>query len=410
MVNDQNVIDTWNGAGQTSGKISTGKDGQLSLHLSFRLIYGKSFMRVYWEWEGHPREIIPESALWFDGEQESGIMDLFRTGLGIDTALLHFDVGSIIDIHTPEELEQKRNSVIEFLWGDEGFPFEKLPAAVTEGIEDADFESLENLRQIDKLTVSMEFGLNSYVYHFIPISSNCSAAIYHQGHGGKFTIGSRTIEALLKEGYDVYALSMPLLGMNNKPVVHTGRFGKLYISSHEYMAFLIPEKGNSVKYFMEPVAATVNYAVRSGCDRIIMAGLSGGGWTTTLYSAIDPRIDISFPVAGSLPVYLRSQDLLKSGTLGDFEQRVPGLYDRANYLELYIMGAYGKGRSHLQILNQFDACCFSGTGFRSYEPLLKQRLQELGEGKYGVFLDSTHRLHHISPRAVEVILEYLRNN
>ena len=141
-----------------------------------------------------------------------------------------------------------------------------------------------------------------------------------------------------------------------------------------------------------------------------MVGLSGGGWTTTLYSAIDPRIDISFPVAGSLPFYLRSRDLMKSGTLGDFEQRVPGLYERANYLELYLMGSYGENRSQLQVLNEYDACCFSGTGYTSYENILKERLHKLGKGKYGVFLDSTHRLHQISPKAIEVILEYLKNN
>ena len=43
-----------------------------------------------------------------------------------------------------------------------------------------------------------------------------------------------------------------------------------------------------------------------------MAGLSGGGWTTTLYAAIDPSIRYSFPVAGTIPLYLRTGD--RSGT------------------------------------------------------------------------------------------------
>lgn len=30
-------------------------------------------------------------------------------------------------------------------------------------------------------------------------------------------------------------------------------------------------------------------------------GLSGGGWTTTLAAALDPRIDLSIPIAGSIP-------------------------------------------------------------------------------------------------------------
>ena len=37
-----------------------------------------------------------------------------------------------------------------------------------------------------------------------------------------------------------------------------------------------------------------------------MIGISGGGWTTTVYPAIDTRISESFSVAGSLPLSLRN--------------------------------------------------------------------------------------------------------
>ena len=30
-------------------------------------------------------------------------------------------------------------------------------------------------------------------------------------------------------------------------------------------------------------------------------GLSGGGWTTTMAAALAPRIELSLPVAGSIP-------------------------------------------------------------------------------------------------------------
>jgi hypothetical protein len=378
------------------------------VQLSFRLMQGKPHLRLSWEWEGHPLEPVPDSVLSFEAGQEKQILDRFNAAFGIDTAAMAFDVGSIIAIHSAGDVVRKRESVIEFLWGDAGFPSELMPVEVSGDIHDPDFDTLRNLERIDRLKVSMEFGLNSLVYHFVPEVANGSVALYHQGHGGKFNIGSSTIQAFLEQGYNVYALSMPLLGMNNKPVAQTEQFGKiLLISSHEFMTFLIPEKGHAVKYFMEPVAATVNYAMQFEPHRVVMAGLSGGGWTTTLYAAIDPRIQNSFPVAGSLPVYLRSQDLMKSGTLGDFEQRVPGLYQRANYLELYLMGSFGANRSQLQILNEFDACCFGGRGFNSYESILKDRLRLLGEGRYGVYLDSSHRLHQVSPEAMNVILDYL---
>ena len=38
-----------------------------------------------------------------------------------------------------------------------------------------------------------------------------------------------------------------------------------------------------------------------GYKHIVMAGLSGGGWTTTISAAIDPRITLSMPIAGSMP-------------------------------------------------------------------------------------------------------------
>jgi dienelactone hydrolase len=58
---------------------------------------------------------------------------------------------------------------------------------------------------------------------------------------------------------------------------------------------------SSMKFFVEPVILAINYAKTLGYKRIVMVGLSGGGWTTTVAAAIDPRIDLSIPVAGSLP-------------------------------------------------------------------------------------------------------------
>ena len=52
-----------------------------------------------------------------------------------------------------------------------------------------------------------------------------------------------------------------------------------------------------------------------------MAGLSGGGWTTTIASALDPRIVLSFPVAGSVPFAMRDEHPGDPyHDLGDFEQ------------------------------------------------------------------------------------------
>jgi len=195
--------------------------------------------------------------------------------------------------------------------------------------------------------------------------------------------------------------------MNSKPVVGLDHFGKIILHSHNQMMLLTPEKGHPVKYFMEPVAAITNYAQIFDFKRLIMIGISGGGWTTTLYSAIDPRIDISYPVAGTLPHYLRARDFGGNGSMGDYEQRSAQIYKRANYLELYIMASHGQNRRQLQILNEFDSCCFSGTGFKTYKDIIKKRVAQLGKGRYDIFLDSTHRQHQISPWALEIIFNDL---
>ena len=62
-----------------------------------------------------------------------------------------------------------------------------------------------------------------------------------------------------------------------------------------------------MRYFVEPVVLTANYALTHlNYTRIYMAGLSGGGWTTTLAPAIDKRIVGSFPIAGSVPCSMRN--------------------------------------------------------------------------------------------------------
>ena len=98
-------------------------------------------------------------------------------------------------------------------------------------------------------------------------------------------------------------------------------------------------------------------------DSYYMVGISGGGWTTTLYSAIDPRITQSYSIAGSLPLYLRSSP----EDIGDYEQIVPSLYRIANYLDLYILDSYGENRKHVQIFNKYDPLSITFVSLMSFD-------------------------------------------
>jgi dienelactone hydrolase len=159
-----------------------------------------------------------------------------------------------------------------------------------------------------------------------------------------------------------------------------------------------------IKPFLEPVVRAVNYAQQvRRTQRLYMIGISGGGWTTTLAAAVDPRIKVSVPVAGSLPHYLRPPGGLctTAGDRGDFEQNHPPLFAIADYLDLYILGSHGLRRGQLQVLNQYDSCCFNGPRGLAYRGVLKDLMRERRLGRYDQFLDASHQQHTISDHAME---------
>ena len=104
-----------------------------------------------------------------------------------------------------------------------------------------------------------------------------------------------------------------------------------------------------------------------------------------------------------MPFYLR----VDARDMGDYEQTNIDLYQNANYLELYVLSAYGDGRKHLQIFNKNDPCCFSGNGYETYEFVIKDRISQLGEGNFQVFIDDTHNEHKISDFTIEQIFKNL---
>lgn len=308
------------------------------------------------------------------------------------------DVSSLIQIKNVDDILDTRSRLIHYIWGKDGFPFSKMPAEIENNYRDDRYADLNNLKSIQKIVVSIGYGVDSIIYHFHPIQSKNQVILYHQGHNGDFIFGRSTIQYFLKTGYSVLAFSMPLLGMNSTPTVNLERFGRVKIEEHSRIQYL----EHPIKYFLEPIAVTLNFIKKEFRydDSIYMTGISGGGWTTVLYTAIDPRITKSYPVAGSLPLFLRNtQDW------GDFEQNHPDLYQIANYLELYIIGSFGKGRKQLQIINQFDPSAFFGLRYKTYEKKVRSIVESLGNGEFEIYVDKTHKSHKISEHALKVIMK-----
>ena len=329
-----------------------------------------------------------------------------------------------ITIKSPADADAKRAALIKFIWGETGMPAKTLPAV--EKNDKSPVSGLEALKRVDTLTITMEAGEKGYAHHFIPQKANNRLVILHHGHAITFADDpsldkgygmQRTINGLLKAGYSVLAVYMPhmanftthLTVVNVNPMTHDEMFRKIKV-----------QNGSAMKFFLEPVAVSLNYLkTKSAADDFpaykdfSMIGLSGGGWTTTIYAAIDPTISLSIPVAGTTPLYLRF-----GGSVGDTEQYLAEFYRIAGYPDLYVLGAHGAGRQQIQILNRRDDCCFGQAqhdaklagmswddAVRTYERNVQNALKTLGEsGVFRVEIDDAAPAHMISWNAFTKII------
>ena len=320
-----------------------------------------------------------------------------------------------VRVHSAGEVLQTREALIQYIWGGAGFPGKRLPDTVITNIT-SPVKQLSALARVDELRMELAPGLQGLAYHFLPNKSNRELVVVHHGHACTLDddpsaedVGyglQRTIAALLREGYGMLGVFMPHM----RPGDCTGGHAAMFESKTE---------GSPLKFFVEPTAIGLNYLKQKSqadnfpkYESFHMTGLSGGGWTTTIYAAIDPTIRVSVPVAGSIPLYLRS-----GGSVGDREQFEPTFYRLAGYPELYVLGAHGAQRRQVQILVRRDNCCFgeaqhdakvSGMDYepamRSYESRVQKTLKETGSGEFRLEIDDSAPSHMISHHAIEKVL------
>ena len=287
-------------------------------------------------------------------------------------------------------LLQKRENLIDFIWKDDGFPT-RLPDSIEQNIFDKNFDDLKNLKKIDRITVEMKHEINSVAYLLHPKElSHDDLIIYHNGHNDELHAGKKQIRFLLDRGYPVLVFTMPFAGMNPQPVIMIDG-EEIKLDNHAKFKLLESDKFSPISYFVEPIAVSLNF-IDKNFDYAYyhMIGISGGGWTAVIYPAIDQRISHTTSVAGSIPLELR----ILERDMGDYEQRLPELYQIANYYDLYVLASFGTDRKLTQIFNFDDECCFAVSDGKdlSYENEIKNRLANLGSGKFDIIIDMTH--HH----------------
>lgn len=303
---------------------------------------------------------------------------------------------SLLTLRTPADVDRRRLELVRLIWGRDALP-SRMPDSVEAGAPQ--FAGLPGLARAERLRVRMDFGIDSTVVHLVPKRPNGRLVLVHDGHAEAFGLRDAA-ERLLGRGYAVAAFAMPLYGGNARPAVRAGQLGRIVLDHHEKLRLLRPATGLAEKYLLEPVPIALN-RLAPNYRSVAMIGLSGGGWTTTLAAALDPRISKSFPVAGSAP-----PDIAPAGVWHEYEQSDPALYAHISYLDLYVLGAAGRGRRQVQILNEYDDCCFGGRGAESYRAAVADRARRLG-GRYDLLLDASHGQHQLSPWAMERILAAL---
>ena len=320
----------------------------------------------------------------------------------------------LIRITTAARADAVRAELRTFIWGTTTLP-STLPSETT--ASSSPVPNIEGLYSAPVKILDVVYGCEiSRAYYFQAASPNGTVMLLHGGHdhlvhtpladgtnpGNDYTQGKqRFIRALLQNGYSVILGFMP----HYRPYVEAPPGCAAEVPDewpngpagtpkrdHGWMFSNLGTNGQVLKYFLDPVVQWINYGMSrqnaSGgalFTRVVMAGLSGGGWTTTLAAAIDPRIARSYPVAGTLPLYMR-----KCWSAGDTEQVIDTLYQIAGYLDLYVLGTY-PGRKQIQLLLRHDIyfgddpeTMFEGNGktweemLRPYEAAVRNTAHALG--------------------------------
>lgn len=349
---------------------------------------------------------------------------------------------SVRMVHTAADVAAKRSAAIYAIFGIAGLPnwlpnvAQCSPSSVmTAGHNTASTEVISwPLRTVSNAGWALTVHL--YGVHFTPASGRLGrAVIYSCGHSPNINDGPsvrpdnsgdgdwRTIDTLLIAGYDVFAYYMPAYYTVPPSITNyyypepnwTNPDYSGVAPAHDWLAQnVLPQRaaGSFLRCLLTMPVLALNYAQALGLTNNAAAGLSGGGWSTTLIAALDTRVQKSFAVAGSQPVYMRPAN----NALGDSEQVWPDFYRGCGYLDLYLMGAHNRHAE--QIYNSGDDSVFGTAQYAqveagrvrcnglSYSAAIADWAGEIstasaaiGTGTFAAVIDSTAN-HHCVPWSV----------
>lgn len=237
-----------------------------------------------------------------------------------------------------------RRRLLADMWrGGEPLPVHPLEATPA---DECPLPLVGNISHVTRLDVTLPRGFNSVAWHYRPLRARQGVLmLLHQGHSGS---GQNLIDdaalRFVSFGYDVIHMGMPLVDNNRGPCGKPSGPG----CHHSCMGVMESAEFNPLELFFDHIPACLEWAIaeHGPFASVNMSGISGGAYTTTLYAAMDPRIQNSFAVSGMLPHFLGDHE-------GWEARRERSIFDVCSVPEMYVM-ASDHGRCHTMLLSNED--------------------------------------------------------
>lgn len=245
------------------------------------------------------------------------------------------------------------------------------------------------------LRVKLPWGFVSRSPLFFPLRWNGDFMLVHAGHSPSgWHSYQYAVDQYLEAGFAVVGMSMPYAGDNRWPAVVCGL--PVEGTGHNNMRCLETDVRSPLELFLTPPVAVVNWIfARYPKAGIHMNGVSGGGWTTSIVCALDPRLELCASIAGDTPLY--------ANDYWEWEYRHGRLNRVMNFLDMYVLGACQNDR--IQILHRGDPL-FKASAAKSYRKHVRRVVDKCG-GSWKIFI-TDHHIHDYGQVSVDIILERLR--
>ena len=222
--------------------------------------------------------------------------------------------------------------------------------------------------------------------------NNKKLLIYHEGHDGN-PYNSKSFldfkEKFKLKGYDILSLSMSGLGYNmllnpnysfpinpdpkrNSNCSFDYKFHHRELKEHDIYQFYYDK--NHPNIMPLSLMLSGNYylikKLEDNYDEIIMMGVSGGGWHTTMFAALLPKIKKSYSFSGTFPKMFK----LHKGTRTEWEDTYSKIYDEYDYWDFYFLSLFDienfHNREHNLIFNNKDPYSYNDPWATAFKNLL----------------------------------------